>query len=110
VKDQSCRQGGRRGGTACRLDRLSGGSRSTRIVRKIAVGLLVTLVLAVGAFLAVVLFVALVDMSSSGPDEPSTTDDGVYEDYLNEQGRRATEEEERLRCEEAREEIPDLTC
>jgi hypothetical protein len=78
-------------------------------VRKIAAGLLVAVVLVVGAFVAVVLFVALVNGTSSGPEDPP--DDGVYEDQLNDQlGRDASEEEARLRCEEAQEDVPGLNC
>jgi hypothetical protein len=80
------------------------------IVRKIAAGVLVAVVLIVGAVIAVVLFVALVNVSSSGPEEPSTSDDGLYEDHLNDRGQELTDEYRRQQCEEAREDIPGLTC
>jgi hypothetical protein len=82
------------------------------VVRKIAAGVLVAVVLLVGALIAVVLFIALVNVTSGGPDpdEPSYSDDGLYQDYLDQQGRQATDEEARLKCEEARQDNPDLTC
>jgi hypothetical protein len=58
-----------------------------RIVRKIATGLLATVVLAVAGYLALALFVALVNVTSSGQEEPTYNDDNLYDDYLNEQGR-----------------------
>jgi hypothetical protein len=80
------------------------------VVRKIAAGVLVAVVLIVGAVIAVVLFVALVNVSSSGPEEPSYNDDGLYEDHLNDRGRELTDEHRRQQCEEARQDIPGLTC
>jgi hypothetical protein len=80
------------------------------IVRKIAMGLLATVVLAVAGYLALALLVALVNAASSGPEEPSYNDDGLYEDHLDQRGQDATDELRRQQCEEAREDIPGLTC
>jgi ABC-type Na+ efflux pump permease subunit len=54
-----------------------------RIVRKIAMGLLAAVVLAVAGYLALALFVALVNATSSGQEEPTYNDDSLYDDYLN---------------------------
>lgn len=80
------------------------------MVRKIAMGLLATVVLAVAGYLALALLVALVNATSSSPEEPSSSDDGLYEDYLDQRGRELTDQHRRQQCEEAREDIPGLTC
>jgi hypothetical protein len=60
-------------------------------------------------FIAGALFVALVNSTTNSPEEPPDT--GLTPEQVGEEiGRPVLEEESRQRCEEAREEIPDLSC
>ena len=60
-------------------------------------------------FLAGALFVALVNSTTTASNEPPDT--GLTPEQFGEEiGRPVLEEESRQRCEEAREEVPDLSC
>lgn len=80
-------------------------------VRKILGGLLALVVIAVIGYVALALFVALVNTTSgAAPEDPPYSDDGAYEDYLNQRGRELTDEYRRQQCEDARADNPDLVC
>ena len=80
------------------------------VIRKIAMAVLATLVLAVAGYLALWLLVALTNATSSGPEPTYDNDSGAYEDYLDQRGQDATDELRRQHCEEARDDIRELTC